>query len=59
MGMAVPVVSGITMLEDKSGFDKNVITAFYLPAEFQANPPRPVDPDITIIHRDSIQVITR
>lgn len=59
LGMAVPVLNGITMAEDGSCFSKDVLTAFYLPAAFQSNPPEPVDSDITIIHRDSIQVITR
>ncbi|XP_062868650.1 heme-binding protein soul4 isoform X2 [Trichomycterus rosablanca] len=59
LGMAVPVLNGITMLGDSSGFDKNVLTAFYLPAEFQADPPQPADPDIAIVHRDSIRVVTR
>ncbi|MCI4383539.1 hypothetical protein PGIGA_G00027690 [Pangasianodon gigas] len=59
LGMTVPVVNGITMLEDGRAFESEVLTAFYLPAEFQANPPQSADPDITIIHRDSLRVITR
>lgn len=59
LGMTVPVVNGITMLEDGGGFESEVLTAYYLPEEFQENPPHPADPDITIIHRDSMRVITR
>lgn len=59
LGMTVPIVNGITMLKDGSGFESEILTAFYLPAEFQANPPQSPDPDITIVHRDSMRVITR
>ncbi|MCJ8737769.1 hypothetical protein PDJAM_G00027890 [Pangasius djambal] len=59
LGMTVPVVNGITMLEDGRGFESEVLTAFYLPAEFQANPPQSADPDITVVHRDTLRVITR
>ncbi|KAI5626509.1 heme-binding protein soul4 [Silurus asotus] len=59
LGMTVPVVNGIMMLKDGSGLENEVLTAYYLPAEFQANPPQPADPDITIVHRDSLRVITR
>ncbi|KAL7867425.1 hypothetical protein AOLI_G00152390 [Acnodon oligacanthus] len=59
LGMTVPIVNEITMLDDGSSFVKDVLTAYYLPAEFQANPPQPSDPDITIVHRDTIRVITR
>lgn len=59
LGMTVPVVNGITMQEDGRGFESEVLTAYYLPAEFQANPPESPDPDIAIVHRDSVRVITR
>lgn len=59
LGMTVPVVNEISMLKDGSGFKSEVLTAYYLPAEFQANPPQSHDPDITIVHRDSVRVITR
>ncbi|XP_030627585.1 heme-binding protein soul4 [Chanos chanos] len=59
LGMTVPILNELQMLEDRSGFRKEVLTAYYLPAEFQANPPQPSDPDITIIHRGSLRVITR
>lgn len=57
--MTVPVVSHFHMMKDGSTFEKDVQTAFYLPAEFQTNPPRPSDPDIAIIHREPIRVVAR
>ncbi|XP_076584854.1 heme-binding protein soul4 isoform X2 [Chaetodon auriga] len=59
LGMTVPVVSNIHMMEDGNTFEKEVQTAFFLPTEFQTNPPRPSDPDITIVHREAIRVIAR
>lgn len=59
LGMSVPIVNEFTMSGDGSNFMKEVLTAYYLPAEFQANPPEPSDPDISIIHRDTIRVIAR
>ncbi|KAL1006153.1 hypothetical protein UPYG_G00068530 [Umbra pygmaea] len=59
LGMTVPIVNIIKMIEDSKGFEKDVLTAYYLPAEFQANPPQPTDPDITILQREAIRVITR
>ncbi|XP_076879451.1 heme-binding protein soul4 [Brachyhypopomus gauderio] len=59
LGMTVPVVNEIVMREDGSGFVRDVVTAYYLPAGFQANPPQPADTDITIIHRDTMRVISQ
>ncbi|KAM9363228.1 heme-binding protein soul4 [Symphorus nematophorus] len=59
LGMTIPVVSNIHMMEDGNTFQKDVETAFFLPAEFQSNPPRPSDPDITIVHREPIRVVAR
>lgn len=59
LGMSVPVVNEITMADDGTNFMKDVLTAYYLPAEYQDVPPQPTDPDIHIIQRDSIRVITR
>lgn len=59
LGMTVPVVSHIHMMEDGKTFQKDVLTAFFLPAEFQSDPPQPSDPDITIVHREPFRVITR
>ncbi|KAG9266423.1 heme-binding protein soul4 [Astyanax mexicanus] len=59
LGMTVPIVNEIRMLDDGTSFVKDVLTAYYLPAEFQANPPQSFDPDISIIHRNAIRVITR
>lgn len=57
--MSIPVVNEITMTDDGTNFRKDVLTAYYLPAEFQARPPEANDPDIRIVHRDSIRVIAR
>uniref|UniRef100_A0A671ML58 Heme-binding protein 1-like n=2 Tax=Sinocyclocheilus anshuiensis TaxID=1608454 RepID=A0A671ML58_9TELE len=59
LGMSVPVVNEIKMADDGTNFMKDVLTAYYLPAEFQARPPEPTDPDIRIVHRDAIRVIAR
>ncbi|KAA0712545.1 hypothetical protein E1301_Tti021248 [Triplophysa tibetana] len=59
LGMSVPIVNKVTMSDDGSNFMKEVLTAYYLPAEFQASPLEPTDPDINIIHRDAIRVIAR
>ncbi|XP_010871353.1 heme-binding protein soul4 [Esox lucius] len=59
LGMTVPIMNIIKMLEDGSGFEKEILTAYYLPAEFQVNPPQPTDPDIIILQREALRVITR
>ncbi|KAM9857378.1 heme-binding protein soul4 [Aulostomus maculatus] len=59
LGMTVPVISHIHMMEDGKTFNKEVLTAFFLPAEFQANPPQPFNHDITIVHREPMRVVTR
>ncbi|KAG7492856.1 hypothetical protein MATL_G00019550 [Megalops atlanticus] len=59
LGMTIPILNEIHMLEDGNGFVKDIVTAYYLPAEFQDNPPEPTDPDITIGHRDTLRVVTR
>ncbi|KAJ8264219.1 hypothetical protein GJAV_G00146630 [Gymnothorax javanicus] len=58
LGMTIPVVSEIHVLEDGS-FAKDVLTMYYLPAEFQDAPPEPTDPEILIVHREPLNVITR
>ncbi|XP_023254935.1 heme-binding protein 1-like [Seriola lalandi dorsalis] len=59
LGMTVPVVSNIHMMEDGTTFKKDVQTSFFLPADFQTNPPQPHDSDITIVYREPIRVVTR
>ncbi|XP_059186102.1 heme-binding protein soul4 [Centropristis striata] len=59
LGMTVPVVSNIHVLKDGVSFDKSVQTAFFLPAEFQTDPPRPSDPDVVIVYREPIRVVAR
>lgn len=57
--MTLPIVTEIQMLEDGNGFLKEVVTAYYLPAALQDNPPEPADPDIYITHRDTLRVFSR
>lgn len=59
LGMTVPVVTEFQLLENGIDFMKDVVTAYYLPAQFQSNPPQPNDPDITISQREPIRVIAR
>ncbi|XP_068178494.1 heme-binding protein soul4 [Antennarius striatus] len=59
LGMTVPVVSYFRLTADRDAFEKEVETAFFLPAQFQSDPPRPSDPDITIVHREPIRVVAR
>ncbi|XP_030005057.1 heme-binding protein soul4 [Sphaeramia orbicularis] len=59
LGMTIPVVSTIHMMQDGNMFDKEVSTAFFLPSEHQTNPPQPGDSDISIVHREPIRVIAR
>ncbi|XP_034386788.1 heme-binding protein soul4 isoform X2 [Cyclopterus lumpus] len=59
LGMTVPVVTNVHMMEDGNTFQKCVQTAYFLPAEFQTNPPQPSDSDVTIVHREPIRVIAR
>lgn len=59
LGMTVPVISNVHMMEDGVTFEKEVETAFYLPAELQSSPPLSSDPDIAIVYREPIRVVTR
>ncbi|KAJ0032905.1 hypothetical protein NQD34_000012 [Periophthalmus magnuspinnatus] len=59
LGMTVPVVSLIQMIEDGSGFQKSVLTGFFLPAQYQSCPPAPLDPEIQVQDWDPITVIAR
>uniref|UniRef100_A0A8C7Y9Z2 Heme-binding protein soul4 n=1 Tax=Oryzias sinensis TaxID=183150 RepID=A0A8C7Y9Z2_9TELE len=59
LGMTVPVVNAIRMLEDGSSFHKEVETAMFLPSSLQSSPPQASDPDIAIVHRGQIRVIAR
>ncbi|XP_034721797.1 heme-binding protein soul4 [Etheostoma cragini] len=59
LGMTVPVINHVHMTPDGLSFEKDVQTSIFLPAEFQAEPPRPSDPDITIVYREPMRVIAR
>lgn len=59
LGMTVPVISNVHMMEGGNAFMKDVETAFFLPAELQTNPPQSFDPDISIVYRESFRVVAR
>ncbi|MGH0150087.1 UNVERIFIED_CONTAM: hypothetical protein FKN15_039687 [Acipenser sinensis] len=59
LGMTVPILNEIQMAKDEKSFVRDVLTAYYLPAEFQDKPPEPTDPDIQIVQRETVRVITR
>ncbi|XP_061584177.1 heme-binding protein soul4 [Cololabis saira] len=59
LGMTVPVISSIQVMEDGNRFEKAVETAFFLPSEFQSRPPQPSDPDVSVVHRQPVRVVAR
>ncbi|KAJ7341189.1 hypothetical protein JRQ81_005014 [Phrynocephalus forsythii] len=59
LGMTVPVINEIHLNKEGTEFLQEVLTAYYLPEEFQPNPPLPLDTDIQIVERAPLQVITR
>lgn len=59
LGMTIPIVNSIDIVEGSSMFEKEVLTAYYLPAEFQDNPPQPSDPEVTIVFRPPFRVLAR
>ncbi|KAM6460932.1 heme-binding protein 1-like isoform 2-T6 [Liasis olivaceus] len=59
LGMTVPVINEIHLNKEGTELVQEVITAYYVPQEFQLNPPIPMDPEIQILERSSLQVITR
>ncbi|XP_076151769.1 heme-binding protein soul4 [Alosa pseudoharengus] len=59
LGMTVPVLAEFQLSESGTDFMKDVVTAYYLPGQYQTNPPQSNDPEITISHREPMRVITR
>ncbi|XP_028676078.1 heme-binding protein soul4 [Erpetoichthys calabaricus] len=59
LGMTVPVLNEIQISKDGKSFVRDILTAYYLPAEFQQDPPEPLDPDIVIVQREPVRVVTR
>ncbi|XP_005996727.1 heme-binding protein soul4 [Latimeria chalumnae] len=59
LGMTVPILNEVQLAEDGNSFSRDVVTAYYLPAERQDQPPQPQDPDITIVERNAIRVVSR
>lgn len=59
LGMTVPVLNEIHLTKEGTELEREVLTAYYLPGVFQENPPVPMDPEIRIIERAPLRVITR
>ncbi|KAJ1147727.1 hypothetical protein NDU88_000586 [Pleurodeles waltl] len=59
LGMTVPVLNRFHMDEDGTALVGEISTEFYLPAEFQQDPPLPLDPEVLILDQGSFQVISR
>ncbi|NXC98599.1 HEBP1 protein, partial [Certhia brachydactyla] len=59
LGMTVPVLNEIHLTKEGTELEREVLTAYYLPGEFQQNPPVPMDPEIHITERAPVRVITR
>ncbi|KAK5936391.1 hypothetical protein CgunFtcFv8_027759 [Champsocephalus gunnari] len=57
LGLTVPVVTEVSA--DGLSMQEVVRTSFFLPSEFQSDPPLPSDPDITIVQREPIRVLSR
>uniref|UniRef100_A0A8C3QEW7 Heme-binding protein 1 n=1 Tax=Cyanoderma ruficeps TaxID=181631 RepID=A0A8C3QEW7_9PASS len=54
LGMTVPVLNEIQLTKEGTELEREVLTAYYLPGEFQQNPPVPTDPEIHITERETI-----
>ncbi|NXJ57758.1 HEBP1 protein, partial [Spizaetus tyrannus] len=59
LGMTVPVLNEIHLTKEGTELEREVVTAYYLPGEFQQNPPVPMDPEVRITERAPLRVITR
>ncbi|NXM60194.1 HEBP1 protein, partial [Illadopsis cleaveri] len=59
LGMTVPVLNEIHLTKEGTEMEREVLTAYYLPGQFQQNPPVPTDPEIHITERAPLRVITR
>ncbi|XP_039573048.1 heme-binding protein 1-like isoform X1 [Passer montanus] len=59
LGMTVPVLNEIHLTKEGTELEREVLTAYYLPGQFQQNPPVPMDPEIHITERAPLRVITR
>lgn len=57
--MTVPVLNEIHLTKEGTELEREVVTAYYIPGEFQQNPPVPIDPEIHITERAPLRVITR
>uniref|UniRef100_A0A669QJ61 Heme-binding protein 1 n=1 Tax=Phasianus colchicus TaxID=9054 RepID=A0A669QJ61_PHACC len=51
LGMTIPVLNEIHLTKEGTELEREVLTAYYIPGEFQQNPPAPMDPEIHITER--------
>ncbi|XP_007896438.1 heme-binding protein soul4 [Callorhinchus milii] len=59
LGMTIPIINEIRIVTEGNCLTPEVVTAYYLPAVFQDQPPQPMDPDIEIVERQPMSVVTR
>ncbi|XP_041044276.1 heme-binding protein soul4 isoform X2 [Carcharodon carcharias] len=59
LGMTIPIINDLQMTEERNSFVQNIITGYYLPEQFQDHPPQPVDPDVIIVDRQDMSIISR
>lgn len=59
LGMTIPVLNEIHLTKEGTELEREVLTAYYIPGEFQQNPPTPVDPEIHITERAPLRVLAR
>ncbi|XP_078398906.1 heme-binding protein soul4 isoform X2 [Cetorhinus maximus] len=59
LGMTIPIINELQMTEERNSFVQDIITGYYLPEQFQDHPPQPVDPDVIIVDRQDMSIISR
>lgn len=59
LGMTIPVLNEIHLTKEGTELEREVLTAYYIPGEFQQNPPTPVDLEIHITERAPLRVLAR
>lgn len=59
ISMTTPVITFVRPDEDFKSAEKNYTVAFYLPAQFQGNPPEPKDEEINIVDAPGVTVYVK
>lgn len=59
LGMTLPILTVVRTDENRSVMSRDVTIAYFLPAEHQAQPPRPTDSEILIELWPTTTVYTR